>query len=86
MKTKLKILKLVKKELLTKKDDGEEEEEETLTSKIVETMCYPVEIMLMTTCLPAEKEEFESSVCQVSVIGGTIFVFWVFNQSGFFDP
>lgn len=80
---KISVLRLVKKSL---KKESDEEEEETMTSKIIELMCHPVELLLMTTCLPAEKEDFEPAICQVSVIGGTVFMFWVFNQSGFFHP
>ncbi len=74
---RISVLRLVKKSL--KKESEDEEEEETLMSKIIEIMCYPVEILLMTTCFPAEKEEFEPAICQISVIGGTVFMFWVFN-------
>ena len=75
---------MVKKTL--KKHAEEEEDEETVSSKIMEVMCYPVELLLMTTCFPAEKEDFEPAICQISVVGGTVFLFWVFNQTGFFDP
>ena len=43
-----------------------------------------MELILKLTCPPVNAENYEKDLTYVSVFGGTTFLFWAFNQNGFF--